>query len=184
MTNGGWVLSADRNKEVVMWGLRIVMVVAAASILSGCAGGQTRQELARLQSQVGLLDERITQLERSNLSELSTDSFGESSADAGTAAGDVGAPQKAPSARQQPLAKPSLKPSTTEIQQALKNAGFYQGAVDGKMGPLTREAVREFQRVHGLTDDGVVGKVTWAKLRAYADLSAGSGELNAAEILK
>ena len=52
------------------------------------------------------------------------------------------------------------------------------------MGPMTREAVKEFQRVNGLTDDGVVGKRTWGKLKAYADLSATSGELNAAEVLK
>ncbi|MBI4341198.1 MAG: peptidoglycan-binding protein [Candidatus Omnitrophica bacterium] len=69
----------------------------------------------------------------------------------------------------------SSKPSTREIQQALKDAGFYQGSVDGKMGPLTRQAVEEFQRVNGLTPDGVVGRQTWAKLKQYAGLS-GSGD--------
>ena len=49
---------------------------------------------------------------------------------------------------------------------------------------ITRDAIREFQRVHGLKDDGLVGKQTWGQLSAYADLSASSGELNAAEILK
>ena len=38
--------------------------------------------------------------------------------------------------------------------------------------------------VHSLTDDGTVGKKTWTKLEAYADLSLQSGELNAAEIFK
>ena len=66
------------------------------------------------------------------------------------------------------------------MQQALKNAGFYQGALDGKMGPQTRDAVKEFQRVHGLRDDGVVGKQTWAKLRAYADLSSASASQESA----
>ncbi|MBI3021021.1 MAG: peptidoglycan-binding protein, partial [Candidatus Omnitrophica bacterium] len=46
------------------------------------------------------------------------------------------------------------------------------------------EAIREFQRVHGLNEDGVVGKQTWAKLSAYEDLSASSGEATAAEVLK
>jgi peptidoglycan hydrolase-like protein with peptidoglycan-binding domain len=90
----------------------------------------------------------------------------------------------APARKKSSTSTSSLKPSTNEIQQALKNAGFYQGAVDGKMGPMTREAVKEFQRVHGLTDDGVVGRQTWAKLRADSDLSAGSGDVNAAEGLK
>ena len=77
-----------------------------------------------------------------------------------------------------------MKPSTRDIQQALKNSGFYQGAVDGKMGSLTREATKEFQRVHGLKDDGVVGKQTWTQLSAYATLSGDSGEVVAAESLK
>jgi len=77
-----------------------------------------------------------------------------------------------------------MKPSTRDIQQALKNSGFYQGAVDGKMGPLTRDAIKEFQRVHGLKDDGVVGKQTWAQMSSYATLASDSGEAVAGEFLK
>ena len=32
---------------------------------------------------------------------------------------------------------------------------------------MTREAIKEFQRVHGLKDDGVVGAKTWAQLAPY-----------------
>ena len=168
-----------------MWGGRVLVLVAVASLLSGCAGSRARQELAQLQSQVGLLDERVTQLERSAIGGgLSGGSPSEPSTDVGTTAGETASPQRSAPSTKPPSAQSSLKPSTREIQQALKNAGFYQGAVDGKMGSMTRDAVREFQRVHGVNDDGVVGKQTWAKLRAYADLSAGTGEVNAAEVLK
>jgi peptidoglycan hydrolase-like protein with peptidoglycan-binding domain len=166
-----------------MWALRMVMLGAAAVVLGGCAGGRTRQDMARLQSQVTLLDERIAQLERSSPG-FSAAMPGEPSMDvapAGTEFRESKKP-KAPSKKSSGAA--SLKPSTREIQQALKNAGFYQGSLDGKMGPITREAIKEFQRVHGLKDDGVVGRQTWGKLKGYADLSAGSDELNAAEILK
>lgn len=168
-----------------MWAGRVLALVAVAALASGCAGTQTRQELARLQSQVGLLDERVMQLERSAVGSggFSGGSFSEPGVDAGAT---VTAP-----AKQQPAAGKGAgasaavtKPTARQIQQALKNAGFYQGAVDGKSGPMTHDAVKEFQRVHGLVDDGVVGKQTWAKLKAYADLSAAGDELNAAEVLK
>jgi peptidoglycan hydrolase-like protein with peptidoglycan-binding domain len=122
------------------------------------------------------------QLERSSLSGFPSDSFAAPAASPMPAEALGSSPS--PSARKKPAASTSLKPTTREIQQALQNAGFYQGAVDGKLGPITRESIKEFQRVHGLTDDGLVGKQTWAKLKAYADLPATSGELNAAETLK
>lgn len=43
---------------------------------------------------------------------------------------------------------------------------------DGKFGPLTEEAVKEFQTSHGLVADGIVGAKTWAALK-----SAEKGEL-------
>ncbi len=156
----------------------LVTLTAAAFVVSGCSMGRTRSDFARLQSQVGLLDERVSQLERTNPSGPSTPSTREIPPDFGTAAvGSAVRPAKRTSAS---VAQPgslapsasSKKPSTREIQEALKNAGFYQGPVDGKMGPLTHEAIKEFQRVHGLNDDGVAGRQTWVKLSAYANLSA------------
>jgi len=54
-----------------------------------------------------------------------------------------------------------------DIQAALKNGGYDPGALDGKMGPRTKDAVRKFQKAHGLVVDGVVGRNTWEKLSAY-----------------
>lgn len=54
-----------------------------------------------------------------------------------------------------------------EVQKALKEAGFYKGAVDGIVGPKTRSAIRAFQQEHGLTVDGVCGPKTWERLKAY-----------------
>lgn len=59
------------------------------------------------------------------------------------------------------------KPDAKQIQAALKNAGFYDGAIDGKIGDKTRSAIKEFQKANGLVADGVVGDKTWAKLGKY-----------------
>jgi hypothetical protein len=57
------------------------------------------------------------------------------------------------------------RPSSRQIQIALKNAGYYKGAIDGKLGKRSRKAIRQFQRDNHLKVDGKVGKRTWAALR-------------------
>lgn len=54
-----------------------------------------------------------------------------------------------------------------EIQLALRAAGFEPGSADGRMGPRTKTAIREFQQANGLQPDGKVGPRTWAKLETY-----------------
>lgn len=46
------------------------------------------------------------------------------------------------------------------IQTALKERGYYQGAIDGIYGTNTKNAVLNFQRDNGLAADGIVGKDT------------------------
>ena len=59
------------------------------------------------------------------------------------------------------------KPSIEKIQEALKNAGFYSGSIDGKLGPKTKDAIETFQTQNNLNADGKVGPKTWARLSAY-----------------
>lgn len=59
------------------------------------------------------------------------------------------------------------QPTPQEIQAALKNAGYYAGAVDDKIGPQTKKAIEEFQKAKGLQVDGKVGPKTWAVLGYY-----------------
>ncbi|MDD5347220.1 MAG: peptidoglycan-binding domain-containing protein [Candidatus Omnitrophica bacterium] len=63
-------------------------------------------------------------------------------------------------------------PTIRQIQTALRNAGFDPGSIDGKMGRMTRSAVRDFQKANGLSVDGKVGKKTWAVLSLYLERQA------------
>ena len=58
-------------------------------------------------------------------------------------------------------------PSIKDIQTALKNAGLYQGKIDGRIGQQTREALKAFQRAHNLKVNGRASKKTWAVLNEY-----------------
>lgn len=60
-----------------------------------------------------------------------------------------------------------VAPSNKDIQAALKNAGFYSGEVDGKIGPQTRNAVMKFQEENDLKVDGIVGRSTWELLEQH-----------------
>lgn len=50
-----------------------------------------------------------------------------------------------------------------QIQKALAGAGL-RVIVDGNFGPITEEAVKEFQKKKGITPDGIVGPATLALL--------------------
>lgn len=60
------------------------------------------------------------------------------------------------------------QPSIHQIQTALKNAGYYTGNVDGKSGPLTEKAIKDFQKANNLKVDGKVGPNTWQALSKYS----------------
>lgn len=51
-----------------------------------------------------------------------------------------------------------------DIQQKLKDMGYYTSAVDGVYGSKTVEAVKKFQKAKGLTADGIVGSQTLSAL--------------------
>ena len=145
--------------------LRLSVLVALIGVMfagTGCANKKKASKINALEAQVGVLTDEVSRLDQS-IQEIRG---GAQAADApGTAykasAGEVsGSVYRTPSGFELPSAN---------IQKALKGAGYYQGRVDGKIGTGTKDAVKAFQRDHGLEADGVVGRRTWDKLKVYLE---------------
>ena len=129
--------------------IRILIAVFLVIFISGCA--TTRNEQDR---QVQQLQNRINYLE----AELDDKNQEISSLE-----------EKLEKQRdKQPSKEITVKQmSIRQIQTALKNAGFYKGSIDGKMGSQTKEAIKTFQKANDLKPDGIVGKRTIEKLSKY-----------------
>lgn len=148
-------------------GIRFSIFVSLGVLfmLSGCASNQNARRLNSVQAQIGVITEELVRLDQS-LQEVrgalqSEENRYNELAQQLSSAGDLGAQggiYKTPSGFTLP---------TLSIQQALKNAGYYQGKLDGKIGSGSTVAIKAFQKDNGLEADGVVGRKTWAKLKAY-----------------
>ncbi|MDD6483490.1 MAG: spore cortex-lytic enzyme [Clostridiales bacterium] len=64
------------------------------------------------------------------------------------------------------------------IQTRLKQWDYYKYNVDGIYGWRTAEAVKSFQRKHGLTADGICGPATLAKIGLSSSSSSSSYDSN------
>ncbi|MDD5154879.1 MAG: peptidoglycan-binding protein [Candidatus Omnitrophica bacterium] len=144
-----------KNKLVLL-----IVLAGFVTALSGCATGRKktdmemqglRNQISVLQTQLQAKDEEINSLKESlNKAE-------EQSALEERTTGRMA------------MRETKSRPTVKQIQTALKNAGYYSGAIDGKMGRKTREAVRAFQRANNLTVNGKVGRQTWNLLKGYLD---------------
>jgi len=138
-------------KRVLLLGLAVVFVFS----LSGCAMMRKNNDLETqgLRNQVTALESqlRAKDEELNSLREFSLKS------------------SEAPKEVMQKTSEVKQRPSDKQIQVALKNAGFYQGVADGKVGKGTREAIKAFQKANNLPADGKVGKKTWMFLKNYLE---------------
>jgi peptidoglycan hydrolase-like protein with peptidoglycan-binding domain len=73
--------------------------------------------------------------------------------------------------------------SVAQLQRQLSVLGYMQHSdIDGRFGPATERAVREFQKANGLPEDGIVGRASYDKLfgtaPAVAAVNPVSGNAN------
>ena len=53
---------------------------------------------------------------------------------------------------------------TVNVQEALARAGYYDGPIDGELGPMTREAIAAYQADNGLAVTSAIDEPTLATL--------------------
>lgn len=132
----------------------VFFLFVLALLLSGCVtmDNKKEQQLAVQSGQILSLEARVKGLQEEN-----------------TALKDkIGAIEKELAATPKKEQEIVIKmPTAAEIQQALKNANFYAGPIDGQIGTATKEAIKKFQEANGLNADGVMGSRTWDKLASY-----------------
>ncbi len=133
--------------------VRMILSVFLVFALAGCATARKGNEpqAQQLQSRISHLD---AELERKNQEILSLEN-------------ELARTQEISSKKIASKDISGGRLSIRQIQTALKNAGFYKGPVDGRIGPRTKEAIKEFQKANGLEVDGVAGKRTQAKLSKH-----------------
>ena len=62
------------------------------------------------------------------------------------------------------------KALTKQIQQALRDLNFYKGKVDGESGPLTRNAIKNFQRFYGYSINTEISQKLLKQLKKSTEL--------------
>lgn len=142
-------------------GLILFMGLLLASSLTGCTAGRMKQkdlEMQGMRNQISVLEAQIQskEAEISSLRDELTMAAGQESDFSRTAR-----------PRKKSVGEVKSRPNIKQIQIALSNAGFDPGAIDGRMGYKTKDAIKAFQRQHNLPADGKVGKKTWRVLRPY-----------------
>jgi peptidoglycan hydrolase-like protein with peptidoglycan-binding domain len=132
-------------------GWRLFLCVAFCLFLGGCATAGRRNSLSQ----------DVLTAQNSDADSLAESALGE------TEAPGLGAEPKDADSNKVTKKKNPASLTKSDIQAALKNAGFYAGPIDGKLGPLSRKAIKEFQQANGLEADGIAGQKTKALLVKY-----------------
>lgn len=145
-----------------------MVLFGALTLTTGCTTKKRHErDIANLQSQIGGLQSEIARLDQQTQeSGLALRAAREQGVTRGTGSASALAQAGGGSIYRTPS---GFELPATAIQSALKKAGYYQGAVDGKVGSGTKQAIKNFQRDNGLTPDGVCGRQTWSRLQGFAE---------------
>ena len=147
----------------------LLVIVFTATTLIGC-GKKKKDEGASMEGLNGVVSENVVSITEPVDGQTQNQQAAESIpvvVDNVENAAQFAAQEAAPA-----MGAMAEKPVPKQVQLALKNAGFYNGKIDGDIGPKTKKAIEAFQAKNGLKADGKVGAKTWKALLAYLNKAA------------
>ncbi len=126
-------------------------------------------EIVSLKQEISSLNRLVSQFEDGNYQEETDDNFIEYEPyqQKPKKKSSTAAQAKKKSLKTQAIVRVNVDHKT--IQTALRNAGYYEGGIDGKIGRQSKQAIHAFQKDHDLKVDGIIGQKTWTELKVYLD---------------
>jgi len=150
-------------KKLAVLALGFIFLLSIAGCATAKRKQQTEMELQGLKNQVSVLEAQV-QSKDEEISSL------RSQLDAQAASSAV------PQGKNKGFVSKRTGNWGMDVQTALKNAGFYKGQIDGKIGPQTVAAIKEFQKANNLKANGKVNRSTWRLLKAHLNKEAAKPE--------
>ena len=146
-------------------------------LLTGCATAQKPTTVNQLQIRVGQIESQLDE-QSDDVNELkdAVETLVTSVDRLVSSRSSVTSVQRASTKMEESTTKSSSSGSqkilrvpvtAQEVQEALKIAGYYDGAIDGKLGSGSKRAIMAFQKDHDLKSDGIIGQKTWTELKNY-----------------
>ena len=132
--------------------------------ITGNVGDKTKAAIKAFQSKYGLTVDGVLGPQTLGKLDAAYAAKGGSSSSSSSSGGDIKLNSEGSDVR--------------KLQQDLKELGFYNAEITGKVGAKTEAAIKEFQRKYGLSADGVAGSKTLAAIAsALRGSTTSSGSL-------
>lgn len=153
---------------------KLILGLWGIVFLMGCATTSQPSEVNRLQIKLAQLERQLDEKDQ-EISDLKNDmqdlSAQVENRELPAQAVDFNEADAAASRAASPGDNTIIRVSATpqEVQRALKKAGYYTGAIDGKIGSGTQKAISSFQKDNNLKSDGIIGRQTWGALKIYLE---------------
>lgn len=149
----------------------VVLLVSGCATTKGVSGvDNLKIKVAQMETQLNKSQEDIAEL-RAELDDMSYQENSRSTKRVDTETMDIDEASNVsisqPPQDGEQIIRVNIGPD--QVQKALKNAGYYSGTVDGKIGRLSKKAIADFQLDHNLKNDGIVGQKTWVELKKYLE---------------